>query len=82
MPDQLPPDESTSLEEWLWYVIHHEDRIFVREKDKDGKWGALSLSEITHEQWAKHVAGWLDKGHLPVRVLTEEEVKQKKQQPV
>lgn len=62
----------------MWYTRHHQDRIFVREKNKDGKWDSIALSEITPEQWAKHVAKWLDHGHLPIRVLTEEEVEQNK----
>lgn len=75
-----PPDEPTTLEDWLWYTIHHQDRIFVREQDKDGKWDSIALSKITPEKWAKHVARWLEDGHLPVRVLTKAEQKQKKQQ--
>lgn len=75
-----PPDNPETLAAWLWYVRHHQDRIFIREKNKDGKWDSLSLSEITPEQWGKRVAQWLEGGHLPVRVLTEEEQKQRKQQ--
>jgi hypothetical protein len=76
----MPPDQPQTLAEWLWYTRHHQDRIFVREKNKDGKWDSLSLSEITPEQWGKHVAKWLEEGRLPVRVLTEAEQKQNKQQ--
>jgi hypothetical protein len=79
MPNQ-PPDEPATLEEWLWYVRYHQDRIFVREMNVDGKWDSLSLSEITPEQWGKHVARWLDNNHIPVRLLTDEEQQQRKQQ--
>jgi hypothetical protein len=74
----MPPDRPETLAEWLWYTRYHQDRIFVREQDKDGKFGSMALSTITPEQWGKHVARWLNEGHIPVRVLTEEEVEQNK----
>jgi len=76
MSTQRPPDEPTTLEEWLWRLKQHENQIFVRAQDKDGKWGALNLNEITPKEWGEFVAKWLTEGHLPVRVRTDEEIKE------
>lgn len=71
---ERPPEEPTTLEEWLWRLKQYENQIFVRAQDKDGKWDALNLNEITPKEWGTFVAGWLTDGRLPVRVRTDEEI--------
>ncbi|MBU2177727.1 MAG: hypothetical protein KJ556_21755 [Gammaproteobacteria bacterium] len=74
MPIDLPPDEPTTLFEWLWRLKFHEDHIFVRENIGDG-FMAVPISQLPPWKWAHHVAGWLEFGHLPLRVRTKEEIK-------
>ena len=70
--ERRPPNEPANLAEWLWYVKRYEDGIFVREFI-EGCWENLPLSALSPERWARHVAEWLDEGHLPVRILEESE---------
>ena len=69
----FPPEHPETLKEWLWRVKQHEDSIYVRELTEGGKWGFSPLSELPPERWAHHVAGWLEKGVAPVRVIGTDE---------
>jgi hypothetical protein len=69
-----PPDNPASLSEWLWYVLAYEENIFVREKNKEGKWDSVALSTLEPERWAYHVARWLGDGSLPARIREDHEI--------
>jgi hypothetical protein len=62
------PDDPENLFEWLWRLKRHEDRIFVRAQDSEGKWGNASLATLGPKKWAEYVSGWLEKGSLPVYI--------------
>lgn len=72
MPDNktLPPEEPQNLAEWFWRLREYENEIFVRQL-RDGKYETLSLTELTPEEWGEKVAGFLNKGLLPVRIRRE-----------
>ena len=68
-----PPKEPVNLAEWLWRTKRYEDSIFVREL-VDGKWESVPLSSLGPREWGVHVAKWLERGHLPVRMRSDEEI--------
>lgn len=69
---EVPPDKPQSLAEWLWRVVRYQRGIFVRELI-GGHWYNVPLSALSPKRWAAHVAEWLERGHLPVRLLEERE---------
>ena len=66
-------DIPQTLEEWLVRLKRYESTIYVREQ-VDGKWDAVPLSELSAERWGASVARWLDEGHVPIRIRSDEEV--------
>ena len=64
-------DDPTTLAEWLYRLRVYEDTFYVRAL-RDGKWTNAKLSELPPEQWAEHVAKWLEDGFVPVRLRGEE----------
>ena len=65
-------DNPRNLVEWLWRLKAYEKGIYVRELN-GGTWENLPLSELTPEQWARHVAKWLEENALPCRIREEAE---------
>lgn len=76
---ERPPKDPDNLADWLWYVKYHGAHIFVRMQDSKGHWGNKSLEELDAKDWAAKVAGFLERSVLPVRVLTEEEIQENKE---
>lgn len=68
-----------TLMEFLYYVRRYEDGIYIRDREDDGSWGAISLKELSIHRWATVVAKWLEEGHMPVRVREDWELKEKQQ---
>ncbi len=65
--DELPPDEPTTLYEWLWRLKRYQDGIFVRERI-EGHFRNVALSQLPPDRWAYWVARWLDENALPMRI--------------
>ena len=63
-----PPEEPANLYEWLWRLKTYESSIYVRVQ-VDGHWKPIALADCNPEQWAVHMATWLQEGAVPVRVL-------------
>lgn len=63
-----PPDNPTTLKDWLWRVKQYERDIFVREQI-GGKWCCVAISELSPERWAYWVATWLEEDRVPTRIL-------------
>ena len=72
MGNELPPEEPKTLADWLWRLKEYENGIFVRVK-RDGKLDAVSLRNVSPREWGEHVARFLEKGMVPVRVRGPEE---------
>ena len=76
---ERPPKDPDNLADWLWYVKYHAPHIFVRMQDSKGHWCNKSLAELDAKDWATKVDGFLERSVLPVRVLTEEEIQENKE---
>jgi len=62
----------TTKQEWFQYLKANEPNIYVREQKADGKWDAVALTELTPEQWAKHVFGWIEEGYrIPCAIIPQ-----------
>ena len=55
--------------------MRYADSIFVREQDAQGRWGSFALSELPVKTALKHACRFMAEGSVPVRLLSEEEVK-------
>ena len=73
MKEPRPSDEPSTLKDWLWRLKRYEHGIFVREQI-DGKSVTIALAHLRPEQWAHHVARWLEEGILPTRIREPEEM--------
>ena len=49
----------------------------MRRQDKHGNYVNKSLAELSDKDWASTVAAFLERGVIPVRVLTDEEIKER-----
>lgn len=54
----------------LEYIHEHQASIHVREyRPSEGTMGSVPLSTLSSANWAKHVADWVEQGHVPIRFL-------------
>lgn len=67
-----PPDRPQTLAELIWYTRYYESDIYVRAQ-RNGRWESLALSELSLAEWAEKLAGFLERGIIPVRVLSRAE---------
>ncbi len=68
---QMPPEEPTTLTDWLWRVRQYENSIYIRE-EVNGHWKTLALGSLPPERWAAHVARMFENSMNPVRLLDKE----------
>ena len=67
MPELMWEDIKT-LEDLILWIRKYETDIFVRDIGPDNRVKTFNLSEITPEQYAKHVACWIENGQVPHKV--------------
>jgi len=72
--DKLPE----TIEELCDYITKYADGIIVREQIA-GKWGSYSLTELPANLAIKNALFFIKEGRVPHRLLSKEEVEQKKQ---
>ena len=71
-------EDVKDLPDLLTYMRIHAEGIFVRE-EIDGKWGSYSLAEMPDRLRGEHEARFIEEGRIPVRILTDEEIKENKE---
>jgi hypothetical protein len=73
MRDRLPE----TLEELCDWIHRYADSIFVR-AEVAGKWGNHALSSLPAKEALAHAFRWIKEGRVPVRMLSEEEQRERK----
>jgi predicted transcriptional regulator len=60
-------DQVKNLATLIEYIRTYEEKIFVRVNRED-RWLTLSLAELNNKEYSEKVAGFLEKGIIPVKV--------------
>jgi hypothetical protein len=55
------------------YINLHKDRIYIREQNESGKWGAYSLTELPSSKAIHHALRFVAMGIIPSYVVEEEQ---------
>ena len=66
-------EEVTDLARLLEWCLTYKDSIYVRE-EIDGKWSNVTLGALPPKLQADWIAKWLERGHVPHRMMTDEEI--------
>lgn len=67
MSKLLPPDEPTTLAEYLWYCREYEHDIYFRAQ-RNGKWCNVSLADLAPDEFGDRLARLIEEGRIPVRL--------------
>jgi hypothetical protein len=66
----------TTLIELCDYIVKYADGIFIREKNEEGHWESIALTELPTLLAIKHTLRFVREGRIPVRVRSEAEMKE------